>query len=263
MSNQKIPPKAVTISLLKASQKTPKESVLPEETKQPPPDSSNPDDSLVQIKQPLIKPVAAISPQMGEQNDEPSLPVLQAFQNFIEAERKNAKKQASLLAVAFLFIILIVASGGVLASMFYVSKINLRIGALQNELASVQNESRTVKTNTVYLLSDINKKTSLLESTLSSSESMIDSTRIEFTESLVKQNTEIANIRKVMTAMQEENDRLKKNLLDMRNLLSSRKPEVSGATSAGAVSQHNKQVVFMIQPDGFANAFPWRIPTGE
>ena len=53
-----------------------------------------------------------------------SLPVLQAFQDFLETERKHARRQVMAVTTFFLILFLIVAGAGAFFGYVYIGKMN-------------------------------------------------------------------------------------------------------------------------------------------
>jgi len=79
------------------------------------------------------------------------LPVLQAFQEFVEVERKRSQKRLRLLALSFLAVLLLLGVIGALVARHYTGQVRLQMVALESALASSGQETTALRDQTSLL----------------------------------------------------------------------------------------------------------------
>jgi len=142
-----------------------------------------------------------------------SLPVLQAFQDFLEQERKHARRQVAAVTAFFLILFLIVAGAGAFFGYVYFGQLNTQIASLRGELDRTSN---AMKEETSEMLTGLTRKTEALSTRMIDGDELIRkaTTQISSTvsNSLSVNLAEIDEIRNALRALREENRNLRHDL---------------------------------------------------
>ena len=190
-----------------------------------------------------------------------SLPVLEAFQAFLEAERSKTRKRAILLVSVFVLILLCITAGGTFMGIAAFKK-------LDHEFMS---ESSSLKKDTQTILTRIMEDVNGFCSDINSKQTEIEQGNSEISSQLTSYDKEILKLRKIMEAIKDENVSLKQDLVNMQSDL----PKLSSRVEQAVAEFEKMQVlpvpqstavvnlVMSITPRGRHEAVTWRIPIPE
>lgn len=142
-----------------------------------------------------------------------SLPVLQAFQEFIESERRHARRQVAIVTSFFLMLFLLVAGAGAFFGYVYFTQMNTEIAILRSELASA---GTSVRKDTAEMISSLAKRTESISDNIIGSDELIRKASLQisntFSNAISSRQAELDQIRRTLKAIQEENQDLKDKL---------------------------------------------------
>lgn len=217
-----------------------------------------------------------------------SLPVLQAFQDFLETERKHARRQILAITSFFLMLFAIVTAAGVFFGYVYLGKLNGEIAFLHNELNLTRSSLAQEADN---MLEGLTKRTEALTTRVANGDSLIRQATSDISNtvsnSLSERSAEIDDIRAALTELRNENRSFRQNLARMRPLTPAAAPAVASKPAepakplAAPVASVNieTQIVDRLPTPPTSNAFgpveiailapgssetmKWRIPISE
>ncbi len=214
-----------------------------------------------------------------------SLPVLQAFQEFLENERKHARRQVAAITAFFLILFLLVAGAGAFFGYVYIGKMNTEITSLHAQLAADTNN----KKQTADILTALARRTDDLTSRIDDGDDLIKKATSQINDtvssSLADKMAEIEEIRKALKTLELENRNLRHDLARIQaeptvatsgidttmaaTAVSSPMHPPSGIDAAvirtpkPRVSEALEPLEMAILAPGLSTTLKWRIPISE
>jgi hypothetical protein len=180
-----------------------------------------------------------------------SLPVLKAFQDFLETERKHARRQVAAVTAFFLILFLIVAGAGAFFGYVYFGRMDQQIASLQGELDRAKS---SIKKETSEVLSGLLARTDDLSTRIIDGDSIVQKAASEISQtvsnSLSVKLAELEVIRSELRNLEDENRSLRSDL----ERLASQQLQAASQVTAAASSP-------MMPPSGTAT--PSRFPPPE
>jgi len=164
-----------------------------------------------------------------------SFPVLKAFQDYIEAERTQARKRIIQLSVSFVALMVVVVIGFLTAGVFMfrnMSSMQSSMTTMQNKLLDAALASKTAPVPAVQtaapVLEDsvkqITRATTELQSSLGKKLDGVNEMASQVNEKVSSQDGEISKMRDELRQMQEQSAKLKEELVAVK---ASRQPVIS------------------------------------
>lgn len=262
-----LPPKSLKQQIVKSGIKT----------------AQRPYASNQQINQPAGMP-AQRSDDLAEMDDvtTDNLPVLQAFQEFLAAERRNTRRQV--MAVTSFFLLLFIIITGAAAFFAYVvfGRMNNEISFLSNELSRTK---YTVQQDASELISDLIERTDSLQARIAEKETDARMTASEISSTVSNsfsvKLSELDQIRQALTDLQKENRDLKTDLARIRSgsarrsassampgpaeppVQPDRKPAAMLPEPKTGDTNKHRPVELSILAPGATETMKWRIPISE
>ncbi len=216
-----------------------------------------------------------------------SLPVLAAFQEFLEIERRRTRGR--MLTLTLLFLLVLFAGGGIAGflGLSYYRQTKQQTQAVKTELADLRNQ---VTTGTFGLapFSNLLTRASHLQSAVDEGMSILASEQDGLAMRVEGLNTNVANLHSTIARLQDENDQITRQMearvsqwqsitgeVDrLMALLAQASPALSPGTPASripapssweapapvATESRNLSLVLAIIPEGSTRAVDWRIP---
>lgn len=207
-----------------------------------------------------------------------SLPVLKAFQEFIETERRHARRQVMVVTTFFLMLFVLVTGAGAFFGYVFFSQMNTDMAILRSELASANTR---VRKDTADMISTLAERTD----SLPNSSDMIKNASLEisntFSTALSARQAEMDQIRSALKAVQLQNNELRTMFTDLAlpdpSVSTSKTMADSGilptsgetaqiATSKASNLQENESphpLEIAILAPGANEPVKWRIPISE
>jgi len=201
-----------------------------------------------------------------------SLPVLGAFGEYLETERRRSRNRMLIMAGFFFLIVIMLVGAGILVGMLFFERVNADVHSVKSEMAGVRGQIQSGQERTRTSLAKLESETKNLldglaqhEEALSNTRSAVDSQRLDYEQ-------ELADMKQLMGLLKVENTALKRDI----QLVTSRLPELAGnegkplVSSGGLapsrpVAEPTLPASFELSllPAGGSRTVPWRLPIPE
>ena len=213
---------------------------------------------------PVNKPV--VHPNSDLANTQESLPVLQAFQQFLDVERKRTRSRMITLTLVFIVVFILVAAISLTVALTYTRQFTKDFHDMKDQVAVVQQDAQKVNSDTRTALTNFETEASKLQSDmLNISQSTTD----------IKAQTEsydsaLTKLREMVNSLAAQNDSLRTDVARLKNA-SPNQPQplyyqsIRETTRQQLAQPDNNSstLVMPIVPRGKTNAVAWRIPLPE
>ncbi len=134
-----------------------------------------------------------------------SLPVLEAFQEFLDSEQRRMRRRMVGLSVFFTVIILLLIAGALAGAFFLIDPMRNEVNNIQNAIASLEQNSNASSANTASTITKLNemieRERVALQNTTSKIETKVDT-----------YSSNLTQIKDLITSLQSENKTLKTQL---------------------------------------------------
>ena len=192
---------------------------------------------------------------------QPSLPILEAFQEFLEAERRQSRRRLLTFITFFLLILaLALTSAGIVGyrlvhDLHHDIRVartaaNTTADASKREAEEVRDALNHVSANTKKSLRRVTRERKSLKRSLS-----------RLGKDLTKQTQEFNALTRLVSSLEAENSKLKGDLASvatkMNNLVQ------PPPTTTETKTMETSTIAMSVTPRGTAEAVPWRIPIPE
>jgi hypothetical protein len=178
-----------------------------------------------------------------------TMPVLQAFQEFLETERKHARRQIMAVTIFFLMLFIIIAGAGTFFGVVYVGKMNSQMTTLHRDLATTK---RSLKQETSDMLLGLKARTDALTAKIVDGDTLIKEATSEISStvsnSLAMRLGELAQIRSALSELREENMDLRLDLARIRTESSPPTPVATVTVSEPALPLEQPATVNVVPP---------------
>lgn len=207
-----------------------------------------------------------------------SLPVLQAFQDFLESERKHARRQIMAITSFFLLLFVIIAGAGAFFGYVYFGKMNNEIAFLHGQINQTKS---TMKIERAELLAGFTDRTDALSTRIVDGDVLIKQATSEisntFSNTISTSQAELNQIRDSLASLEQENKNLRRDLALISVAPPATSPALAMASSTStpvsqptvrkipkppASSDYSPLEIAILAP-GSSNAMKWRIPISE
>jgi len=212
-----------------------------------------------------------------EQGNAESMPVLAAFQQFLEAERIRSRNRMITLSVAFGVVLAILLIAGVVVSISVLRPVQREFESLQSEIGNYQRQSERESGRVDTMLDRFHEQDRRFQDQLLAERQSHAETRTQLSVQEKAVQADLAHVQKLVNDLQNENLQLKRNLkhvqTDLPELLgevrdtlrgigegTSAATKPAGAATAPAMSG---PLVLSIIPEGSTRALTWRLPVPE
>jgi hypothetical protein len=204
-----------------------------------------------------------------------SLPVLEAFQEFLDNERRRARKNLVTIGLSFLFILLLLAGiGGGFAYMF-AQRIRADVGNLENGFSRFQDSWRDQRSEMHSSIAGLTGDTSRIEKNLTRERQELAAVREKLEQQEQGVEARMVKLARAMLGIKQENRRLQNELSGMRKHLAEASnrlqsiaadlPPIDTAGTSAASSQllTDTGVVEVPVTGSSGRKWGWRIPIPE
>lgn len=220
---------------------------------------------------------------VGQDRDGESLPVLEAFQKFLDVERRKTRRR--IMAVSIVALILIAVAGGaaVVAGLLLAGRVKQDVTGMQEQVAAVRAEARSSRTEVENALVTFAARTESLRAEIASAQT---SGAAEVTAKIGEYNGELEKLTATLQAIEEENRILKGDVVNMKTELPalsndirravqellkgrqlaapiSSKPVAAVAKPVGDAPMVIQDLVVAVTPADSERTVPWCIPIPE
>lgn len=211
-----------------------------------------------------------------------SLPVLGAFGEFIEDERRRSRTRMLVLSGFFLLILTVVVGAGILVGMLFFDRVRSDVLDVQSEVNGVRAQIEAKYDRTHTSLAKLESETRSLLDGLAQHEEALSNTREAVDSQKHDYDQELADMKQLVDLLEVENTAIKKDM----QLVASRWPRlaesvdrlraavgdlpedvasVKTAVDAGTKAEPAlpTSFEFLLLPAGGARKYSWRLPIPE
>jgi methyl-accepting chemotaxis protein len=210
--------------------------------------------TMSRIPAPAAAKPAAQSVQESKSRQD-SLPVLQAFQEFVETERNHARKR--LLAMSFLAFVLLLAVCGcaVFAIVVLQKRFTTDFSVMQGKVIQLSQDTLKLRNEATGELNKLRQDTETFRQNIEAGTSTVESTKSELLASLATQKNDIDEIRRLLNDMKKE--------ADARRAEAEKKTVAPPVRQPAEVKAPAKSMEFAITPKGADRPVMFRMPISE
>lgn len=151
------------------------------------------------------------------------MPVLQAFRDFLEAERRRARRKFAILASFFCVVLAIVIIGGLALLRIYARRIDSDVGTLRGALERSRAETAAVRAESDARLAAVRSEahtslaamTNALNTALKGTRKSLEEMRTGMSTTIAGQSADLKDLMAVLTLLQEQNVSLREQIGEM------------------------------------------------
>jgi chromosome segregation ATPase len=206
-----------------------------------------------------------------------SLPVLEAFQEFLDAERKRTRTRMAVVAL----ILLVVSIGTAAVSLIIVQEHSKHLKLMQEQISQFQKESQDINAATKSSLAGFDEEASKLRKDIEVEKKVISEAAEEMKMRAEGQDTTFAKIRETISALEAQNDSIRSDLAtihggwptlstsveslqkEMAKMRSKNSRETVAQASPRQAHKMETRITMPLVPRGSTNTVTWQIPLPE
>ena len=204
-----------------------------------------------------------------------NLPVLSAFQDFLENERDRMRKQLIVMSVSYLFILIIVVAVSLSGGIIMLKSLRKDFQNMETEVNKLQALSMKAKTDAETLSERLSKETIKIRTEMGSSS---EETSGKLKARVITYDDKLARMEKQVQLLTSENLLLKENLTSLQagwlgftnQMFSSvgkieigRIQQQKGSNLTDNTQERISTMVMSMKPVGIDRSMEWRIPIPE
>ena len=183
----------------------------------------------------------------------PSLPVLEAFQEFIEMERRRARRRLLITATFFLILFFVLGGTVITAGILFYNSVAADMRDVRDELTVTDAQARDSEQRTQSTLERYASDALAWRGELANKTQRFLRNYSGLSDQIAKTGEDVRGLREALDELREENTAMRLQLAQQR-----------GNPSRGqALSEESVPPVFLsvfIQPEGIDQPIPWRLP---
>lgn len=185
-----------------------------------------------------------------------SLPVLEAFQEFLDLERRRARNRMLVLAAFFVIVLLSVVASSLFISINFLDQFRENFQSMHKNVNTFQEAFRKTKNDTDSILERLVGDTTKLRNHIALEQQTITKTRSKIT-------SELNKIVEVIAMLEKENSSLKKDLSRMEAKWLTLSESMETTDTLEPTATGHSSIVMSIVPHGGNTATEWHIPIPE
>ena len=229
-----------------------------------------------EIKLPATRQPDELVPlEFYEKNPE-SLPVLEAFQMFLDTERKRARNRMLAMTALFAMLLIIIAGFSLFIGMFFASQIQNDMKDMQKDFSEFKSAANKIKNEADLAFQRFTLDTTKLRNEIIEGKYAFDEAKSGVDSRIVGYDSKLDKINKTMRMLEQENNLLKNNIGSIRSEIkplaaslammeiAKSKPDFSQKTIAQNLIPLEPSIMAMtIQPPGKSGTVIWYLPIPE
>ncbi len=250
-------------------------SLVPSSPEEPP----EPDSEALSVVEPAAAGPAPVSAAQDLEQVSTPLPVLQAFQRFLDAERRRARSRMLALTALALFILVTVGGAGVFMGVMFMDRTRADINDIRRTMTNVEGDAIQLKSKTQITLARLSSEAESLRGEIARDKKERVS---EITTQIGAQTKEIDNLTKLAAGMKAENEFLRAELrrlalclpalsndvtavmLELSRLRSAAPaPTIAPAEAEQGKGKTAESIVFLMPVRPGKGSVAWRLPIPE
>jgi hypothetical protein len=191
-----------------------------------------------------------------------TLPVLEAFQEFLQEERRLTSRRLRLLTVGFFVILLILAAAGIVAGALVSSHMRQRVESVRREVFATMGETDRLNRNMRQTLSQVTDTADDLRTNLDREKRELLSLKSSLAKTVVGYTGEVGRLRDILDAVKLENSALREQFAALNR--SATPPAVGAAETAGTTGPRTAALAEVEALRGIGGFVPLEItPRGD
>lgn len=218
--------------------------------------------------------------QFGELQKAPdSLPVLEAFQEFLESERRRTRKRMQVLSAVFALILIVAIGAGVFTFRNQFSNVENEFHALNEKASAFAEKTSENNRATKVALGRLSANLSEMKNTFSSDQVSMLTSQSNIVTKVGTYEKQVSELQQMLDDIENENDDMKKELAKMnktwltvsrvirnnrnKKANSTRKNEKAETISTpllAAATGKAPTIMLTILPPGESHGIKWRLP---
>ncbi len=140
------------------------------------------------------------------------LPVLHAFQEYLESERRRARLRLTSLAAVFLLVLIAIAGLGSIAGLTYMNRVNDDIWQLAQNVSAWQEASLASGASSTEFLSELQRDATEMKTAIEDARLFSAKARLEQTDVIQAYAERLTGMQGVIDALRADNEMLKSNI---------------------------------------------------
>jgi len=201
----------------------------------------------------------------GREQDAESLPVLSAFHEFLETERKRAQNRTLTLTVCFLFVVFSIAGLGFLLGTTFFDQMRQDFGDLQQGIEVLEQEVVSARIRTQTALANITGEARTLRKKISKEHNAVTDAQSSISSRMNVYVDQVDKLRVTINTLQTEIDELHTWWGALSGAVKTPMPEISGTRTNdhGPDAATRSSIMMPIMPRNLTRAIGWRLPIPE
>lgn len=210
------------------------------------------------------------------------LPVLEAFQQFLEAERKRSRRRIIILSTAFSTVLLVVVISGIIMGASMLRPLHDNYRKMQSDMDAFNRATSRSKGKIDDMFERFGKQDRRLVEELARERQSVAETKEKLSNKTKQFEDDVARIHRLMGRLHAQNRELRKSIAEQNELIPALIAEAStpghsvepanAESPVGPLRSASSQVKgqpkretlrLAIRPDGFESSVAWRIPIPE
>jgi hypothetical protein len=211
-----------------------------------------------------------------------SLPVLEAFQEFLEAERLRSRRRIIILSTAFSAVLLVVIVGGVFIGASMLRPIHDNYRNMQSDINAFDRATANSRKRIDGMLDRFGKQDRRLREELAKERQSSAETRQDLSQKSKQFENDVTRMQKLMGRLHAHNRELRKSIEEQNERIPSlvaeaersmREPDTANVTDVAARPEapygegsgqgRRETLTLSIMPKGYDQSVAWRVPIPE
>lgn len=198
-----------------------------------------------------------------------SLPVLEAFQQFLEAERHRTRNRMLMLTGFFVVLLLLILGGTLFTGMLLFQRVDRDVSAVREDLRDVRTQNHQAQGRSREAVADLARQADRLKASLVDERTRIAdvSSRFDQREAVLQET--LAEMREVLDMLQVENSSLKQDLGELEGKWSRlaaaelSAPQQPATATTQVARTAGKSFLLSLNVPGTTNPVTWHLPIPE
>jgi len=191
-----------------------------------------------------------------------SLPVLRAFQQFLEGERRHTRNRMLFLTMFFAAVLIAVVAGGVFIATVFMGQIRGDVDGLHSDISDIRGRTEKTEGATAALLSGLEEEAAKLREGIRKDREGLSGISDTLDARLAGYSSALQGLEGIMETLRLENATLKGEMGEMRRMWREAPPSPAppgiATTMSGPILPET--LTMSITPRGTERTYQWRIP---
>jgi hypothetical protein len=141
-----------------------------------------------------------------------SMPVLEAFQQFLDAERRRSRNRMILLSAAFAGVLIIVIAAGVVAALSYVRPVQAGLATLQRDIGGSERRATRAARKVDEAMEQLSQRDRRLREDIGRDKQSLTEAQVTIKQQTESLQTDMDRSKDILRQLQQDNLRLRSEL---------------------------------------------------